>query len=93
MLQRVKGERSIIQAIKIRTADWIGHILHRSFLLNPVIKRRVEGTGRHGIRCKQLLDDYKEKRGYCKLKEKALNCTLWRTRYGAGVRQTIEWVS
>jgi hypothetical protein len=80
--QRAKEERNIVQAIKRRKADWIGHILHRNFLLNLVIKGRVEGTGRQGIRCKQLLDDCKEKRGYCKLKEKALNCTLWRPRYG-----------
>jgi hypothetical protein len=40
-------------------------------------------TGRWG-RHRQLLllDDLKEKRGYLKLKEKALDCTLWRTRFG-----------
>ena len=32
--------------------------------------------------CKQLLDDFKEKRGYRKLKEEALYRTLWRTRFG-----------
>jgi hypothetical protein len=26
---------------------------------------------------KQLLDDFKNKRGYCKLKEEALDRTLW----------------
>jgi hypothetical protein len=30
-----------------------------------------------GRRCKQLLDDLKEKRRYWKLKEEALDCTLW----------------
>jgi hypothetical protein len=34
--------------------------------------------GREGRRCKQLLDDLKETRGYWKLKEEALDCTLWR---------------
>jgi len=43
-------------------------------------------------RHKQLLDDLKEKIGYCKLKERTLDRTLWRTRfrrvYGPVVRQT-----
>jgi hypothetical protein len=51
-------------------------------------------TGRRGRRCKQLLDDLKEKRRYWKLKEEALDRTLWRTRfgrdYGPVVRQTTE---
>jgi hypothetical protein len=81
VLQRVKEERIIVQTIKRRKANWIGHILHRNVLLNLVIKGKVEVTGRQGIRCKQLQDDCKGKRGYCKLKEKALNRTLWRTSY------------
>ena len=40
--------------------------------------------GRHGRRHKQLLDDRKEKRGYWKLKEEALDGTLWRIRFGIG---------
>jgi hypothetical protein len=51
-------------------------------------------TGRRGRRRKQLLDDFKEKRRYWKLKEEALDHTLWRTRfergYGPVVRQTTE---
>jgi hypothetical protein len=51
-------------------------------------------TERRGGRRKQLLDDLKEKRKYWKWKEEALDCTLWRTRFGRGygpvVRQTAE---
>jgi hypothetical protein len=51
-------------------------------------------TGRRGRRRKQLLDDLTEKRRYWKLKEKALDRTLWSTRFGRGygpvVRQTTE---
>jgi len=36
--------------------------------------------GRRGGRRKQLLDDIKEKRGDWKLKEEAVDRTLWRTR-------------
>jgi hypothetical protein len=54
----------------------------------------MEMTGRRGRRCKQLLDDRKEKRRYWKLKEEALDRTAWRTRFGRGygpvVRQTAE---
>jgi len=39
-------------------------------------------TGRGERRRKQLLNGLKEKRGYCKLKEEALNRNQWRTRFG-----------
>jgi hypothetical protein len=56
---------------------WIGHILHRNCFLKHIIEgNREEGievTGSQGIRCKQLLDDLKETRGYCRLKEKTLD--------------------
>jgi hypothetical protein len=63
-----------------------------------VIENKLEGRtemmGRRGRRRKQLLDDLKEKRRYWKLKEEALDRTLWRTRfgreYGSAVRQTTE---
>jgi hypothetical protein len=51
-------------------------------------------TGRRGRRCKQLLGDLKEKREYWKLKEEALDSSLWRSGFGRGygpvVRQTSE---
>jgi hypothetical protein len=98
VLHRVKEERNIVHTIKRRKANWIGHILRRNCLLKHAIEGKLEGrievTGRRGRRCKKLLDDLKEKRGYCKLKEEALDRTLWRTRSGRGygpvVRQTTE---
>ena len=42
----------------------------------------MEVTGRRGRRRKQLLNGLKEKRGYCKLKDEALDRTLWRIRTG-----------
>jgi hypothetical protein len=51
-------------------------------------------TGRRGGSYKQLLDGLKENRGYRKLKEEALDGSLWGTRfgkdYGPVVRQTTE---
>jgi len=45
---------------------------------------RIEVRGRGGRRCKQLLYDLKEKRGYWNLKEEAPERILWRTRFGRG---------
>jgi hypothetical protein len=39
-------------------------------------------TAIRGRMRKQLLDDLKEKREYWKLKEEALDRTLWRNRFG-----------
>jgi hypothetical protein len=58
------------------------------------LEGRIEMKGRRGRRRKQLLDDIKEKKRYWKLKEEALDHTLWRTGFGRGygpvVRQTAE---
>ena len=63
--------------------------MHRYLRRNCLLKRFIEGriggidlTGRRGIRRKQLLDDIKERRGYMKLKEEALDRALWRTLFG-----------
>jgi hypothetical protein len=98
VLHRVKEERNIVHTIKRRKANWIGHILRRNCLLKHIIEgkieKRQEVTRRRGRRSKQLLDDPKEKRRYWKLKQEALDCTMWRTCFGKGygpvVRQTAE---
>ena len=41
-------------------------------------------TRRRGRRSKKLLDDLKNKREYCQLKEEALDRTMWRNRFGRG---------
>ena len=81
-------ERNVVQKIKRRKANWIGRILLRNCLLKLVIKGKIEGrievNGRRGRRRKQLLDDLKKTRGYCELKEEALDRNRWRTRFGRG---------
>jgi len=63
VLQRIKDERKILQTIKIRKVNWIGHIVRRNCLIKHVIERemdvRMEVTVRRGRRSKQLLDDLK----------------------------------
>jgi hypothetical protein len=55
---------------------------------------RIEVTARQGRRRKHLLDDLKERRGYWKLKEEALDCSFWRTHggrhYGPVISQTVR---
>jgi hypothetical protein len=48
-------------------------------IINQYTHYPVEMTGRRERRHKQLLDDLKERKGYCKLKEEALDSTPWRT--------------
>jgi hypothetical protein len=81
-----------------RKANWIAHILRRICLLQQVVegktKGKIEMTGRRGRRRRKLRDDLKERKGYSHLKEKALDRTMWRARFGRGfgpvVKQTTE---
>jgi hypothetical protein len=43
VLHRVKEERNILHTIKIRKANWIGHVLHRNCLLKHVIEGEIHG--------------------------------------------------
>jgi len=70
--------------------------LRRNCLIEHVIEGKLEGktgvTGRRGRRHKKILYDLKAEISYWKLKEEALDSTVWRTRFGRGygpvVRQT-----
>jgi len=98
VLLRVKEQRNILHEIRKRKANWIGHILHRNCLPQRVIEGKIQGgievTGRRERKRRKLLDDLKERRGYCHLKEEALNRTVWRARFGRVfgpvVRQTAK---
>ena len=101
MLLRVNEQRNILHEIRKRKANWIGHILRRNCLLKQVIEGKIKGeievTWRRGRRRTKLLDDLKDRRGYSQLKEEALDCTMWRNRFGGGfgpvVRQNTEWMN
>jgi hypothetical protein len=76
----------------------MGHILCKNCLLQWIIEGEIKGgmevTGRRGRRCRKLLDDLKERRGYSHLKEEALDHTMWRAHFGRDfgpvVRQTAK---
>jgi hypothetical protein len=78
----------LLHEIRKRKANWIGHILRRNCLLKEVIEGKIEGqkevTRRRGRRRKKLLDDLRDRRGYCHLKEEALDRIKWRNRFGRG---------
>ena len=88
VLLRVNEQRNILNEIIKRKANWIGHILRRNCLLKQVIEGKIKGqlevTRRQGRRYKKLLDDLKDRRGYCELKEEALDRTMWRNRFARG---------
>jgi len=81
VLQKVKEGRNILQTVRRRKANWTGHILCRNCLPKQAIEgkmeERLEVAETQGRRHKQLLDDLKEKTGYWKWKEEALDRTLF----------------
>jgi len=58
------------------------------------MQQYINTSRRRGRRCKELLDDLKDRRGYSHLKEEALDRTVWRAGFGGGfglvVRQNTE---
>jgi len=86
--------RNILQKIKKRKVNWLGHILRTNCIPKHFIKgknrRKVSYEGRRGRRRKQLLNDFRKTREYWKLKEKSLDRTLWSTRFGRGYEPAIR---
>jgi hypothetical protein len=97
VLLRVKEQRNILHEISERKDNWIGHFLCRNCLLKQVIEGKIKGgievTGRRGRRCRKLLDDLKEGRGYSYLKEEALDRTMWRARFGRGFGPVVRQIA
>ena len=88
MLLTFNEQKNILHEITKRKANWIGHIVRRNCLLKQVIEGKIKGqielTRRQGRRPKKLLDDLKDGRGYCELKEEAVDRTVWRNRFVRG---------
>jgi hypothetical protein len=94
VLLTVSEQRNILHEIRKRKANWIGHILRINCLLQRVIEGKMKGemevTRRRGRRRKKLLDDLKDRRGNSRLKEEALNRTVWRNRFGRDTGPVIR---
>jgi hypothetical protein len=97
VLPRINEERNILHEIRKRKANWIGHILCRNCLLQWVIEGKIKGgievTRRRGRRRKKLLDELKERRGYCHLEEEALYRTVWRNCFGTRVGPVVRQIT
>jgi len=50
-------------------------------------------TGRRGRRSRKLLDDLKERRGYCHLEEEALDRTMWRADFERVFRPVVRRIT
>jgi len=59
-------------------------------IIEGKIEERIEVTGRRGRRRKQLLDDRKDNRRYCKLINEGLDRTLSRTQFVRGCRPVVR---
>ena len=88
VLLRVNEQRNILHEIRKRKANWTGNILRRNCLVKQIIEGKIKGQlevkRRRGRRRNKLLDDLKDRRGYCQLKEEALDRTMRRNRLGRG---------
>jgi len=88
VIQKVEEKRNIVHKTKQRNVNWIGHILRRNCLPIHVIQiieeLSVNVTGRRRRRRKEILNDLKKGSGNWKLKEEALDRTVWRTRFRRG---------
>ena len=83
----IKKIRSISVHIKVNRIWYnilnrIQSFWERSLLFEGKIKGQIELTRRRVRRLKKQLDDLKGNRGYCQLKEEALDCTMCRNRFG-----------
>jgi hypothetical protein len=81
-LESRRGRISYMRStIKTRKAIWIGHTSRRNCLLKLVIEGKIEGRievkGKRGRRRKQLLDEFREKRGYWRLRDETFDRTVW----------------
>jgi hypothetical protein len=73
-------KKNILHEILIRKANWIPQVLLRNCVIRNVIEGKKKGemelTRRRGRRCKKLLNDLKDGRGYPHLKEEFLRSTI-----------------
>jgi len=86
--------RDILDEIRKQKANWIGHILRRNCVLKQVIEGKMKGemkaTIRRGRRHMKLLDDHKDRRGYCHLMGEGPDHTMWSNRFRGGFGQVVR---
>jgi hypothetical protein len=83
VLHTVKNYRNILHTVKWRKANWICHVLRRNCFLKQDIEGMIEVKERRERRRKQLRYNLKAMRGSWKLRNEALDYTVWRTRFAS----------
>jgi hypothetical protein len=81
VLKIVQEERTMIDTIRRRQKNWIGHILRGNSLLKTVLEGRMQGKKTQGRPRTMLLDWMKSKelsRGFKEVKEMAQDRSEWR---------------
>jgi len=79
----VDESRSLLESLRKRHKNWIGHVLRHDSLLQKVIEGRLQGNKTPGRPRAMLLDammqeDEETEINYAKLKEKAHDRETWR---------------
>ena len=65
--------------------SYVETAFYNKLLKERYVKGQIEVTRRR----KKLLDDLKDRRGYCQLKEEALDRTMWRNGFGRGFAPVV----
>ena len=76
-LDRIGENRTLVNNILCRKANWIGHILRRNSLLHDAIEGQMTEMKGVGRRRTRLLDDLRNRRIYWELKEEAEDRRRW----------------
>ena len=64
--------------------SYVETAFYNKLFIEGKIKGQIDVTRRRGRRRKKLLDDLKNRIGYCQLKEEVLDRTVWMNRFGRG---------
>jgi hypothetical protein len=80
VLRKVQEERTLMNTIRKRQTNWIGHILRGDSLLKTVMEGRMLGkkvAGRPRIMMLDWMEDRQRNQRYKEIKEKAQNRSEW----------------
>jgi len=92
VLHRVKEEKNNINYKEVRLTGLVAACvkLPSKTRCGRNTEGRIEVKGTRGRRRKQPLDGHNEKSGYCKLKQKTLDRTVWRSRFGISCGPLVQ---
>ena len=78
VLERVEGERIMLELIRKRKRIWLGHWLRRNCLLKDALEGMVKGKKVRGRRRYQMIDNIMINELYADTKRKAEKRVEWR---------------